>query len=78
MAWIAATRTFLEALTAPELLEPRHIEFSAGGSIEISPARMLLHVVTHGFHHKGQAAAICRLLGYPTPETDLDSVTSEP
>ncbi|GEM_PF-389488 len=75
---ISGTRSFLEGLTAPELLKPRVIELSAGGSIEISPARMLMHIVTHGFHHKGQAAAICRLLGYPTPETDLDSVTSEP
>ncbi len=36
-----------------------------------SPAFILLHVVTHAFHHKGQMAAIFRLLGHPAPDSDL-------
>jgi uncharacterized damage-inducible protein DinB len=36
-----------------------------------SPAFILLHIVTHTFHHKGQVAAMLRILGYPTPDTDL-------
>ena len=36
-----------------------------------SPAFILLHVVTHAFHHKGQIAAMFRLLGHPAPDTDL-------
>jgi uncharacterized damage-inducible protein DinB len=36
-----------------------------------SPAFILLHVITHGFHHKGQIVAMLRLLGYPAPDTDL-------
>ena len=36
-----------------------------------SPAFILLHVVTHAFHHKGQMASMFRLLGHPAPDTDL-------
>jgi uncharacterized damage-inducible protein DinB len=36
-----------------------------------SPAFILLHVLTHACHHKGQIAAMFRLLGHPTPDTDL-------
>jgi len=36
-----------------------------------SPAFILLHVITHAFHHKGQIAAMLRLLGYPASDTDL-------
>lgn len=36
-----------------------------------SPAFIILHVVTHAFHHKGQIAAMMRLLGHPAPDTDM-------
>jgi uncharacterized damage-inducible protein DinB len=36
-----------------------------------SPAFILLHVITHAFHHKGQIASMLRLLGYPAPDTDM-------
>ncbi len=36
-----------------------------------SPACIILHIVTHAFHHKGQIAAMLRLLGHPAPDTDL-------
>lgn len=36
-----------------------------------SPAFIVVHVATHAFHHKGQVVAMCRLLGYPAPDTDL-------
>lgn len=35
---------------------------------------LILHSVTHEFHHKGQALALARVLGYPhpgKPDTDL-------
>ncbi len=41
-----------------------------GGTLR-SPAFALLHVITHAFHHKGQIVAMCRLLGAPAPESDL-------
>ena len=36
-----------------------------------SAAFILHHVLTHAFHHKGQIVAMCRILGYPAPDTDL-------
>lgn len=36
-----------------------------------SPAFILLHVITHAFHHKGQVVAMFRSLGYPIGDTDL-------
>jgi uncharacterized damage-inducible protein DinB len=36
-----------------------------------SPAFILYHAMTHAFHHKGQIVAMCRLLGHPAPDTDL-------
>jgi uncharacterized damage-inducible protein DinB len=36
-----------------------------------SPVFILLHVLTHTFHHKGQVVAMLRTLGYPAPDTDL-------
>lgn len=66
------TREFLSRLTPAQLLEPREVRFSRGGSERIAPGPILHHVITHGFHHKGQAVAMCRLLGYPAPETDLN------
>jgi uncharacterized damage-inducible protein DinB len=36
-----------------------------------SPGFILHHVLTHAFHHKGQVVAMCRILGHPAPDTDL-------
>src|SRR5580704_8560248 len=38
-----------------------------------SPAFILHHVITHAYHHKGQVVAMCRLLGHPAPDTDLQN-----
>ena len=65
------TRAYLEALTEEQLniipAEPR-----PGWTGEPrTPAFIVLHVITHMFHHKGQVAAMLRILGYPPPDTDL-------
>ena len=44
-----------------------------GGELR-SPAFILLHVITHAFHHKGQVVAMLRIVGSPAPDTDLQSV----
>jgi uncharacterized damage-inducible protein DinB len=44
-----------------------------GGELR-SPAFILLHVITHAFHHKGQVVAMLRIVGYPAPDTDLQPV----
>ncbi len=69
-----ATRTYLENLTEEQLnttLAERPADW--GGELR-SPAFILLHVITHAFHHKGQIVAMLRILGYPAPDTDLQPV----
>jgi len=48
-----------------------------GGELR-SPAFIILHIVTHAFHHKGQVAAMLRTLGYPAPDTDLQKSVEIP
>jgi len=69
-----ATRTYLDGLTEKQLnttLAKRPVDW--GGELR-SPAFILLHVITHAFHHKGQVVAMLRILGYPAPDTDLQPV----
>ncbi|SRR6266700_5883203 len=69
-----ATRTYLDGLTEEQLnatLAKRPVDW--GGELR-SPAFILLHVITHAFHHKGQVVAMLRTLGYPAPDTDLQPV----
>jgi uncharacterized damage-inducible protein DinB len=69
-----ATRLYLESLSEAQLnttLARRPQDW--GGELR-SPAFILLHVITHAFHHKGQIVAMLRILGYPAPDTDLQPV----
>lgn len=66
-----ATLAYVESLSETQLntvLEKRPKEW--WGELR-SPAFILLHVVTHTFHHKGQVVAMMRTLGHPAPDTDL-------
>jgi len=69
-----ATRIYLNDLSEEQLnttLAKRPADW--GGELR-SPAFILLHVITHAFHHKGQIVAMLRILGYPAPDTDLQQV----
>ena len=69
-----ATQAYLGDLREDELnttLAERPVDW--GGELR-SPAFILLHVITHAFHHKGQVVAMLRILGYPAPDTDLQPV----
>ena len=64
---IAATHAYLESIDERQLnsmLERYHEEWTTPHR---TPAFILMHVITHGFHHKGQIVAMLRLLGYPSP-----------
>jgi len=68
------TQAYLSSLTDMELnttLAERPQDW--GGELR-SPAFILLHVITHAYHHKGQVVAMLRILGYPAPDTDLQQV----
>jgi len=43
------------------------------GQLSATPLAVFTHVLTHEFHHKGQIMAMCRLLGYPPPDTDVSN-----
>jgi uncharacterized damage-inducible protein DinB len=69
-----ATRIYVDDLTEDQLnttLARRPVDW--GGELR-SPAFILLHVITHAFHHKGQIVAMLRIVGYPAPDTDLQSI----
>lgn len=69
-----ATRNYAGGLSEEQLntiLTKRPVDWA--GELR-SPAFILLHVITHAFHHKGQVVAMLRILGYPAPDTDLQPV----
>ena len=69
-----ATRAYVDGLTEEQLnttLAQRPVDW--GGELR-SPGFILLHVITHAFHHKGQIVAMLRILGHPAPDTDLQPV----
>jgi len=69
---IDQTARYLESLTDEQLNGDTALRFSDGGSAVRTPALILHHVFTHAFHHKGQIVAMCRELGHPAPDTDLN------
>lgn len=63
----AATRAYLEGATTEELNTARPMMTWPRTERVLVPARAILRVVTHAYDHKGQIAALCRLLGKPIP-----------
>ncbi|MFC4403868.1 DinB family protein [Gracilibacillus xinjiangensis] len=41
------------------------------GTLRKTPHQLLIHSVTHEYHHKGQIAVMLRLLGYTPENTDI-------
>ena len=68
----ARTLAYLSALTDQQLNTNATLHFPDGDTAVRTPALILHHVLTHAFHHKGQIVAMCRILGYPAPDTDLN------
>jgi uncharacterized damage-inducible protein DinB len=62
----------LSTLTNQQLNADTKLHFSDGDVAVRTPALVLHHVLTHAFHHKGQIVAMCRVLGHPAPDTDLN------
>jgi uncharacterized damage-inducible protein DinB len=65
------TLAYLSGLTERQLNEDVELLLEDGVRITCTPALLIHHFLTHAFHHKGQIVAMCRILGYPVPETDL-------
>ncbi len=66
------TLSYLSTLTDGQLNAGTELRFPDGDVALRTPALVLHHVLTHAFHHKGQIVAMCRLLGHPAPDTDLN------
>ncbi|HLY42415.1 MAG TPA: DinB family protein [Terracidiphilus sp.] len=69
---IRGTQAYLSVLTEQQLNTSTELHFSDGDSAGRTPALILHHLLTHAFHHKGQIVAMCRELGFPAPDTDLN------
>lgn len=66
------TRAYLERATEAELDAPREMISDPGQTRVLRPADVILRVVTHIFNHQGQVLAMCRTLGKPAENVDLD------
>lgn len=66
------TLAYLSNLTDQQLNTDKELHFPDGDVVVRTPALVLHHMLTHAFHHKGQIVAMCRLLGHPAPDTDLN------
>ncbi|HEX4311600.1 MAG TPA: DinB family protein [Acidobacteriaceae bacterium] len=66
------TLDYLSGLTDHQLNSDTTLRFPDGDTAVRTPALVLHHVFTHAFHHKGQIVAMCRALGHPAPDTDLN------
>ena len=53
------------SLRPAELDRPRDVRFTDGKIVTMSAATMLLHVVTHTIHHRGQVDAVMFQTGMP-------------
>lgn len=68
----SATRAYLEGATEAELNTPRTMTSDPGETRVLTPADVILRIVTHVFNHQGQVLAMCRTLGSPNETIDLD------
>jgi uncharacterized damage-inducible protein DinB len=66
------THTYLSSMTDQQLNNDTELHFPDGDIAVRTPALILHHILTHAFHHKGQIVAMCRALGHPAPDTDLN------
>ena len=60
--WYVDTTT---SLAPEELARPRPVRFTDGNVVTMTAAQMILHVVTHTIHHRGNVDAIMYQTGLP-------------
>jgi uncharacterized damage-inducible protein DinB len=74
-AWWGAVRAerdaFLATLVEADLEREMEMATTAGATYRHRHADMFRHLANHSTYHRGQAAAILRLLGEKPPSTDL-------
>ena len=63
--------TYLRAASQDELNAARPMVTWGNQEQTLTPARVVLRTITHIYHHLGQIAAMCRLLGKPSKGWDF-------
>lgn len=59
------SRAYLESVDDNNLLTPRRMITWGDEKQLLQPSYIIMRVRTHAYHHLGQVAAMCRLLGSP-------------
>ncbi|WP_394828120.1 DinB family protein [Pendulispora albinea] len=62
--WYVETASSLQD---EELARPREVRFTDGKVVTMTAAEIILHVVTHNIHHRGNVDAILYQTGMPRP-----------
>lgn len=68
----AVTREYLAGASEAELNSRRAMISDPGKTRVLRPADVILRVVTHIFNHQGQVLAMCRAMGKPNEQRDVD------
>ena len=68
----AITRGYLAGASDAELNFARPMVSDPGETRVLRPADVIMRIVTHMFNHQGQVLAMCRTMGRPNEERDLD------
>ena len=68
----AATRAYLEGASEAELNSPRVMISDPGETRLLRPADVIMRCAAHIFNHQGQVLAMCRAMGKPNEQIDLD------
>lgn len=63
----AATQGYLQGASEEELKTPRPMMTWGNKERVLIPVQVFMRTLTHNYHHQGQIAAMCRLLGKPIP-----------
>jgi len=59
------------SLGAAELARPRAVRFTDGNVVTMTASDMILHVVSHTHHHRGNVDAIMYQTGMPRPRSGI-------
>ncbi len=61
------TESYASSASVEELNTPRTMTTWGDNERTLTPAHVVLRTLVHFYHHQGQIAAMCRLLGNPVP-----------
>jgi uncharacterized damage-inducible protein DinB len=67
----AVTETYLRGSTVDELNGERPMMTWGNNERLLTPAHVIMRVVTHFYHHQGQIVAMCRRMGKPCSGLDF-------